>query len=180
MEYQYIIDKSIIRRIFNRFLGLLAEFAPGATTLRPFLHKLRGVKIYGKVFIGQEVILENEFPHRVELHDGVQIVMRSIILSHFRGTGKVIIEKNVWIGANCIISVPTDNRTLTIGEGSVIAALSVVTKDVPKGMFMGGSPAKPIARATVPMTLKTSYEDFQKGLIPLNKKKNTKVTSTKK
>ena len=167
-EYEYIIDKPIIRRMFNRFLGLIAEFAPGATTLRPFIHKLRGVKIHGKVFIGQEVILENEFPHRVELHDGVQIVMRSIILSHFRGTGKVVIEKNVWIGANCVISVPTDNRTLTIGEGSVIAAMSVVTKDVPRGMFMGGSPAKPIAKATIPMTLKTSYTAFQNGLKPLD------------
>lgn len=166
MEYQYRVDKSIIRRMFNRILGLVAEFVPGGYTLRPFLHKLRGVKIYGKVWIGQEVILETEFPHRIELHDGVQIIMRSVVLSHFRGTGKVIIEKNAWIGANCIITVPTD-RTLTIGEGAVIAALSVVTKDVPRGMFMGGAPAKPIAVATVPMTPKTSYEDFQKGLRPL-------------
>lgn len=169
MAYEYIIDKPLIRRIFNRILGLVAEFSPGASSLRPFIHKLRGVKIHGKVFIGYEVILENEFPHRIELHDGVQIVMRSMILSHFRGTGKVVIEKNVWIGANSIITVPTD-RTLIIGEGSVIAAMSVVTKDVPKGMFMGGAPAKPIARATVPMTLKTSYEDFQEGLKPLEDK----------
>lgn len=170
MEYVYKVDKSFIRRMFNRIVGIIAEFAPGGYTVRPFLHKLRGVKIHGRVWIGQEVILESEFPHRVELHDGVQIIMRSIILSHFRGTGRVVIEKDVWIGANCVITVPTD-RTLTIGEGSVIAALSVVTKDVPKGMFMGGAPAKPIARATVPMTPTTSYEDFQKGLKPIRKTK---------
>ena len=139
---------------------------PGCTSVRPFLHKLRGVKIYGTVFIGDQVYLENEYPEMVEIHDGAQIVLRSIIMCHFRGTGRVVIESNAWIGPNCVITAPT-GRTLTIGEGSVIAASSVVTRDVPKFTFVGGSPAKPISRITVPMTLHTSYEDFKKGLVPL-------------
>jgi len=150
----------------NRVLHLVAQFAPGATTFRPFLHKLRGVKIHGNVFIGDQVYLENEYPEEIELHDGVQLVLRSIIMCHLRGTGKVVIERNVWVGANSIITAPA-GRTLTIGEGSVVAAASVVTRDVPPFMFVGGSPAKPIARVTVPMTLETSYEDFKNGLMPL-------------
>jgi acetyltransferase-like isoleucine patch superfamily enzyme len=160
------MHKSLLRRIMNRVLHLVAQFAPGATTFRPFLHKLRGVKIHGTVFIGDQVYLENEYPEMVEIHDGVQIVLRSIIMCHFRGTGKVVIEPNVWIGPNCVITAPT-GHTLTIGEGSVVAASSVVTRDVPQFMFVGGSPAKPIARVTVPMTLNTPYEDFKKGLVPL-------------
>ncbi len=50
---------------------------------------------------------------------------------------KVIIEKDVWIGAGCII-LPG----VKIGEGAVIAAGSVVTKDVPKFTYVGGIPAK--------------------------------------
>lgn len=52
---------------------------------------------------------------------------------------KVVIESDVWIGANCII-LPG----VTIGEGSVIAAGSVVTKDVPKHSIFAGVPAKKI------------------------------------
>lgn len=49
----------------------------------------------------------------------------------------VVIEKDVWIGANCII-LPG----VSIGEGSIIAAGSVVTKNVPKNVYVAGVPAK--------------------------------------
>lgn len=49
----------------------------------------------------------------------------------------IIIEKDVWIGANCIILAG-----VTIGEGSVLAAGSVVTKNVPAFSIYGGVPAK--------------------------------------
>ena len=48
----------------------------------------------------------------------------------------ILIEKNVWIGARCIIL-----QGITIGEGSVIAAGSTVTKDVPRYTIVGGTPA---------------------------------------
>lgn len=47
------------------------------------------------------------------------------------------IENDVWIGANCIITAG-----VKIGEGAVIAAGSVVTKDVVKNSIVGGVPAK--------------------------------------
>jgi len=49
----------------------------------------------------------------------------------------VVIGRNVWIGANVTI-LPG----VTIGEDAVIAAASVVTKDVPARALMVGSPAK--------------------------------------
>ncbi len=52
---------------------------------------------------------------------------------------KVTIEKDVWIGANCII-LPG----VTIGEGSIIAAGSVITKDVDPFSIYAGVPAKKI------------------------------------
>lgn len=159
---------NMIRGTINRILHIIVRFSPGASSFRPFLHKLRGVKIYGKVFIGDDVYLENEHPECVEIHDQAQIVLRTIIMAHFRGAGKVIIGKKVWAGAGCIIAASV-GQTLTVGEGAVIAAGSVVTRDVPPFTFVGGVPAKPIATVTVPMTLETDMESFKKGLVPLKK-----------
>ena len=49
----------------------------------------------------------------------------------------VHINNDVWIGANCIIT-----SGVSIGEGSIIAAGSVVTKNVPSNAIFGGVPAK--------------------------------------
>lgn len=50
---------------------------------------------------------------------------------------EVIIEKGAFIGAGCYIL-----KGVHIGKKSVIAAASVVTKDVPSGELWGGNPAK--------------------------------------
>lgn len=56
---------------------------------------------------------------------------------YFDETGNVVIGNDVWIGANAVI---LDN--VKIGDGSVIAANSVVNRDVPSFAIVGGSPAK--------------------------------------
>lgn len=50
---------------------------------------------------------------------------------------KVTIKKNAWICMGAIIC-----PGVTIGENSVVAAGSVVTKDVPDNVVVGGNPAK--------------------------------------
>lgn len=54
---------------------------------------------------------------------------------------EIIIEDNVWIGANSMI-LPG----VKIGYGSVIAAGSIVAKDIPGMCIAGGNPAKIIKR----------------------------------
>ncbi len=53
--------------------------------------------------------------------------------------GNIEIEKNVWIGANCVIL-----SGVKIGEGSVIASGAVVNKNVAPFTLTGGVPAKKI------------------------------------
>lgn len=52
-------------------------------------------------------------------------------------TGKIHIKQNAWIGANATIL-----QGVTIGKNSVVAAGSVVNKDVPDNTIVGGIPAK--------------------------------------
>lgn len=162
------MKKSLVKRVSNRVLHLIARFGPGGATFRPFLHRLRGVRIEGTIFIGEEVYLENEYPEFIELHDGVQLALRSTVMCHFRDVEKVIIGKNVWIGPGAIIAA-SPGKPLTIGEGSLVAAGSIVIRDIPPFTFVGGAPAKPIAKITVPMTVTTPYHVFKKGLIPLSR-----------
>jgi acetyltransferase-like isoleucine patch superfamily enzyme len=51
----------------------------------------------------------------------------------------IVIERNVWIAAGATII-----GGVTVGENSVVAAGSVVTKDVPPNTLVGGNPARVI------------------------------------
>jgi acetyltransferase-like isoleucine patch superfamily enzyme len=52
-------------------------------------------------------------------------------------TSQIIIEDDVWIGANAVILAG-----VRIGSHSVVAAGAVVTHDVPPNTLVGGVPAK--------------------------------------
>lgn len=55
----------------------------------------------------------------------------------------ITIEDGVWIGANSTVC-----GCVTIGEGSVIGAGSVVTSDIPKGVIAAGVPCKVLREIT--------------------------------
>ncbi len=52
-------------------------------------------------------------------------------------SGKITIKDKAWIGFNCIIL-----KGVTIGEEAVVAAGSVVTKDIPDFAVAAGNPAQ--------------------------------------
>lgn len=56
-----------------------------------------------------------------------------------RRDAPIVIGNYAWIGSQAIIL-----RGVTIGEGAVVAAGAVVTKDVPSFTIVGGNPAKVI------------------------------------
>jgi acetyltransferase-like isoleucine patch superfamily enzyme len=54
-------------------------------------------------------------------------------------TAKIAIGERVWIGFNSAIM-----KGVSIGEGAIVAAMSVVTKDVPSWTLVAGNPARVI------------------------------------
>ena len=55
--------------------------------------------------------------------------------------GDIVVGNDVWIGYEAVILAG-----VTIGDGAVVAARSVVTRDVPPYTIVGGVPAKPIRK----------------------------------
>lgn len=62
--------------------------------------------------------------------------------------GDIVIGSDVWIGYEAVILAG-----VTIGDGAVIGARAVVTKDVPPYAVVGGVPAKIIRRRFDPATV---------------------------
>lgn len=83
----------------------------------------------------------------VSIGDGCLIGQYSIIMDcdyHAPGDGAghgnsrpIVIEDGVWIGARSIVL-----KGVRIGRGAIVAAGTVVTKDVPPGAKVGGVPAR--------------------------------------
>lgn len=104
----------------------------------------------GKLLIDDNVIIT--FDTRIDFSGGIKIGRNSliskntIIETHSHGLNphskpnfqELEIGENVWIGMNSLIL----SGVQKIGSNSIIAAGSVVTKEVPENCIVGGVPAK--------------------------------------
>jgi len=73
---------------------------------------------------------------------GPQVAIRDDDAHEIIGSARmapIIIGDNVWVGTRAIIL-----KGVTIGDGAIVAAGAVVTKDVPPRAIVGGNPARVI------------------------------------
>jgi acetyltransferase-like isoleucine patch superfamily enzyme/acyl carrier protein len=170
-RYPDLIRDTFWAGLKNRLLQQIASSIPGATSLRVWLHRARGVQIGEDVFIGYDVVLESAYPRLISIGSNVFISVRTVMIGHFMGSGKraklhgehsIRIEDDVSIGPNVVI-LPN----VTIGRGSVVAAGSVVSASVPPLTMVQGNPARPVARCGIPL-MGNSYEKFINSLTLLD------------
>lgn len=160
-------SKSILRIGFNYVFHLMARNLPGGYSLRPILHRLRGAKIGRGVWIGEDVFLDGGHPEAVEIREGAAIAMRSTVIGHTKGAGKVIIDKGAVVGAGSVI-ICSSGQTLTVGECAVVSAGSTVSSDIPPYTLCGPPRIQMFGLVTVPFLDATTIEEFRRGLRPLH------------
>ena len=146
--------KSIVKGIWTHSLSILSQFTfPYQVTVA--VHRMRGVKVGKQSHIARGVMLDERNPELIEIGNGVAVTSGVMILCHQRDLtdykpgmyamhcpfkeGKVIVKDGAHLGIGCIIM-----PGVTIGEGAIIGAGSVVTKDIPPYSVVVGAPAKVI------------------------------------
>ena len=143
-----------VRLVGSYLLQKLAD-DPIHPNITVVFQRMRGVQIGAHTYIGPHVHIDFLYPHLVQIGDYVSIGMYCMIFAHSnptcsvwlktnkypRSVAPVIIKDGAWIPPGTII-LPG----VTIGEHSVVAAGSIVTKDVEPFTMVGGRPAKLIKR----------------------------------
>jgi len=159
-----------VRGAFNRFLQVLALYAPGGRSVKPFLHRLRGVRMGKDVWVGTDCLLETMRPDLLSIGNNVVIGIRCVMIAHFRDIGAakraadlptITIEDDVYIGPGVII-LPN----VRIGHGAVITAGSTVHSSVRPLTMVRGNPALPVATCGIPL-VRTSYKNFLRHVRPI-------------
>lgn len=131
--------------VWNGFIVTVCKYLPWLGLKNRILRTI-GVKIGADVSIGLSVMLDVFWPENIEIGDNSVIGYGATLLGHeflvdeWR-TGKVRIGKDCVVGAMSLVM-----PGVTIGDGSTVAAYSLVNKDIPSGVLAGGVPAKIIRK----------------------------------
>lgn len=125
----------------------MARYCPILPVKNWIYRNLLGMKVGRHTAFGLMVMVDVFFPENISIGENSVIGYNTTILAHeyliheYR-LGQVIIGENVLIGANTTI-LPG----VTIGDGAVVAAGSVVHKSVAAGAFVGGNPLRELKAA---------------------------------
>jgi acetyltransferase-like isoleucine patch superfamily enzyme len=139
----------LVKFLMNSFL-----FEPlSPRKLRPWVLKKIGCTVGRNVFIGAYVYIDTGYSNLIILEENAHVASRCLLLCHQRDltnycvgddyaklpyrTGVIHIRKGALIGMNTTIM-----PGVTIGEGAIVGAHSLVTKDIPAWTIATGVPAK--------------------------------------
>ncbi|WP_428911025.1 acyltransferase [Niallia sp. Krafla_26] len=128
-------------KVIKNFIVIqLARYSPFLGLKNWLYRHLLKMKVGEQTSFGLMVMLDIMFPEKIRVGKNTVIGYNTTILAHeylikeYR-LGDVIIGNEVMIGANSTI-LPG----VTIGDGAVVSAGTLVNRDVPPGAFVGGNP----------------------------------------
>ncbi|MGJ9385425.1 acyltransferase [Salipaludibacillus sp. CF4.18] len=122
----------------------LARYTPFLSFKNWLYRTFLRMEVGDKAAVALMVMMDVMFPEKISIGKNSVIGYNTTILAHeylikeYR-LGDVIIGDNVMIGANSTI-LPG----VTIGDGAIVSASTLVNKDVPAGAFVGGNPMQVI------------------------------------
>lgn len=122
----------------------ISRYSPSLSMKNWIYRRVLGMKVGDNTAFALMVMVDVFFPERIHVGNNTIIGYNTTILAHeyligeYR-LGDVIIGSHVMIGANTTI-LPG----VTIGDHAVVAAGSIVHKDVAAGSFVGGNPLQVI------------------------------------
>ena len=131
--------------------AILEPFEP--RKLRPFLIRRMGCHVGKNTFFGDYVRMDTSYADMIYIGDYAHVTSGCRLLCHQRNlkgycigdnaaslgyrTGEIHIGKGVMVGMETIIM-----PGVTIGDGAIIGAGSIVTKDIPAWTIATGRPAR--------------------------------------
>ncbi len=98
-----------------------------------------GVELGDEVFVGHGVVFTNDRYPRATTADGALRRDEDWVLE------RTIVQRRASIGSGAVVLCG-----LTIGEGAIVGAGAVVTRDVPDGAVVAGNPARVLRTVDVP------------------------------
>lgn len=128
-------------KVMKNFLVIqLARYTPFLSWKNWLYRTFLRMEVGEHTAVALMVMMDTMFPELIKIGRNCVIGYNTTILAHeylikeYR-LGEVRIEDEVLIGANSTI-LPG----VTIGKGAIVAAGTLVHKDVPPGAFVGGNP----------------------------------------
>lgn len=152
-------------KVFGKFFGnIRLKFLEGMLDwsilepieprkLRPFILRRMGCKVGKGCFIGDYVRIDTSHTDMITIEDNVSIASGSRLLCHQRDFSDFCVGddymklgyvvKPIVLKKGCLVGMESFVMPgVTIGEGAIVGAGSLVTKDIPAWTIAAGRPAK--------------------------------------
>ncbi len=126
----------------NFIIIQIARYTPVLSVKNWLYRTFLRMEVGKKTSFALMVMPDIMFPEKITVGDNSIIGYNTTLLAHeylireYR-LGEIIIGNEVMIGANTTI-LPG----VTIGDGAIVSAGTLVHKDVPEGAFVGGNPMR--------------------------------------